>query len=87
LRSFEDSVTYPIFGLQYIDEFERIAQLIGLAYLLHRRDLIPRIHALIAGSAYDGVDAMYEELVGHVLPDRPYLENWYHGNPPIFNRG
>ncbi|WP_047394089.1 PoNe immunity protein domain-containing protein [Chitinibacter sp. ZOR0017] len=83
LREYEQSVTCPVFGLQYIDEFERIAQLIGLAYLLHRRDLIPRIHALIAGSAYDGVDAMYEVLISHALPDRPYLENWYHQKPYI----
>jgi hypothetical protein len=83
LREYEQSSTYPVLGLQYIDEFEQIVQLIGLAYLLHRRDLIPRIHSFIAGSAYDGVDAMYEELISHALPDRPYLENWYHQKPYI----
>lgn len=81
LQPHEEGSTYPVFAFQEIDEFEGIMQLIGLAYLLHRRDLIPHIHALIANSAYDGVDAVYEEMIGHVLPDRPYLENWYHQLP------
>ncbi len=81
LREYEQDPNYPVFGFQEIAHFERMMQLVGLAYLLHRRDLIPRLHALIADSAYDGVDAVYEELVGHVLPDRPYLEHWYHQLP------
>lgn len=81
LREYEQDPNYPVFGFQEIAHFERMMQLVGLAYLLHRRDLIPRLHGLIADSAYDGVDAVYEELVGHVLPDRPYLEHWYHQLP------
>jgi len=81
LRTYENEPRFPAFGFQEIADFERLAQLLGLCYLLHRRDLIPRLHALIAESAYDGEDAVYEELVGHVLPDRPYLENWYHKQP------
>jgi len=83
LRVYENEPDYPVFGFQEIGDFERMAQLVSLALLLHRRDLIPRLHALIESSAYDGVDAMYEELVSHVFPDRPYLENWFHKKPYI----
>ncbi|MCA1859143.1 DUF1911 domain-containing protein [Janthinobacterium sp. HSC-3S05] len=71
----------PNFGFQEIDDFERIIQLVGLAILLHRRELIPRIHSLISNSVYDGKHAMYEELIGHDLPDRPFLDAWYHQLP------
>lgn len=60
-----------------------MAQLVGHAYLLNRRDLIPRLHVLIANSAYNSVHAVYEELISHALPDRPYFENWYHQFPYV----
>ncbi|MYN18765.1 DUF1911 domain-containing protein [Rugamonas sp. FT107W] len=82
-REFEKSSEFPFFAFQEIDDFERIIQLISLAILLHRRELIPRIHSLIANSAYDGKDAMYEELITHDMPDRPYLDTWYHQVPYI----
>ncbi|MCU6497829.1 DUF1911 domain-containing protein [Rugamonas sp. A1-17] len=80
-RDFQEKEDFPVFAFQEIDDFERILQLLGLAILMHRHELISRIHSLIANSAYDGQDAMYEELVGHVLPGRPYLEAWYHQLP------
>ncbi|GJI96903.1 hypothetical protein RugamoR57_36210 [Duganella caerulea] len=80
-REYAESSIAPIFGFQEIDDFERIIQLVSLAILLHRRELIPRIHSLIANSTYDGKDAMYEELIGHDLPDRPFLDAWYHQLP------
>lgn len=80
-REFEKSPEFPAFGFQEIDDFERIVQLISLAILLHRRELIPRIHSLIANSAYDGKDAMYEEMITHDMPNRPYLDVWYHELP------
>ncbi|MDE2430438.1 MAG: DUF1911 domain-containing protein, partial [Burkholderiales bacterium] len=82
-REYSQNKASPIFAFQEIDDFECILQLVSLAILLHRRDLIVRIHSLIAGSAYDGEDAMYEELIGHELPDRPYLDEWYHQLPYI----
>jgi len=80
-RDFQEKEDFPVFAFQEIDDFERIVQLLGLAILLHRRELIPRIHSLVANSAYDGQDAMYEELVSHDIADRPYLEAWYHQFP------
>lgn len=80
-REYRESADAPLFGFQEIDDFERIIQLVGLAILLHRRELIPRIHSLIANSTYDGKDAMYEELIGHDLPDRPFLDAWYRQLP------
>src|SRR5574343_1140776 len=47
-----------VFKFYSIDDYCQLLQLIGLAFLLHRRDLIPRIAAL-----QDGVDAV--EPPGH----------------------
>ncbi|MBW3510660.1 PoNe immunity protein domain-containing protein [Janthinobacterium sp. NKUCC06_STL] len=80
-REYTKSSDSPNFGFQEIDDFERIIQLVGLAILLHQRELIPRIHSLISNSVYDRKDAMYEELIGHDLPDRPFLDAWYHQLP------
>ena len=80
-REYANNPNSPIFGFQEIDDFECIIQLVSLAILLHRRELIPRIHSLISNSSYDGQDAMYEELICHDIPDRPYLDVWYHQLP------
>jgi hypothetical protein len=56
-------------GLGRLDDYQRCMQLIGLCYLLHRRDLLPRIAAL-EDPAYAGEDVLYEELLDYALPGR-----------------
>lgn len=56
-------------GLGRLDDYERCAQLIGLCYLLHRRDLLPRIAAL-EDPAYVGEDVLYEELLAYSMSGR-----------------
>jgi len=59
-------------------DYERAMQLIGLCYLLHRRDLLPRIAALL-DPAYYGKDTFYEELLDYGLPERDTeCEELYH---------
>jgi hypothetical protein len=52
-----------------------------LAILLHQVDLLPRLQKLIAGSAFDKDDALIEELLTRYLPNRPYLDTFYHEEP------
>jgi hypothetical protein len=72
----------PVFALDDpIDEYVDFIGLISACVLLHREDLIPRIHALVAGSAYDEVDFLIEELLGFYLPDRPAMDEWLWDKP------
>lgn len=64
----EDPDAVP-FYLGEVFEYERLLQLIGLAYLLHRRDLLPRIAKLVDAKFY-GVDVAYEELLDYGLAER-----------------
>lgn len=81
LAEAEASPDFPAFRFAYeIDDYERCMQLIGLCYLLHRRDLLPRI-AKLQDPSYAGEDTLYEELLGHALPDRADVDEWYHDEP------
>ncbi len=55
-------------------------QLTGLAYLLHRRDLLPRLAKLVDTNFY-GTDALVEELFDYELPDRVDTDQMYHPDP------
>jgi Domain of unknown function (DUF1910)./Domain of unknown function (DUF1911). len=58
-------------------DYERAMQLIGLCYLLHRRDLLPRIADLL-DPAYFGEDTLYEDLLSYAFQDRAETDNLYH---------
>lgn len=69
---------YPPFVFDdMIDNYVDYLNILAAAVLLHREDLIPRIHALIEGTDYDEADALIESLLAFYLPDRPTVESWY----------
>jgi hypothetical protein len=63
-----------------IYHYERCMQLIGLCYLLHRRDLLPRIAAL-QDPAYAGHDTLYEDLLSYEMEGRFDVDEWLHDEP------
>lgn len=69
LAEYEEIPNAAPLGLGRLDDYERCVQLIGLCYLLHRRDLLPRIAAL-EDPAYAGEDVLYEELLDHAIAGR-----------------
>lgn len=56
-----------VFKFYDLDEYCQLMQLIGLCFLLHRRDLLPRLAALQDGEngANGGADTIYEEFMIH----------------------
>lgn len=64
-----------------IDTYVDYLNLLCAAILLRREELIPRIHALNAGSDFDAADAVLEELFSRFLPDRPELDDWLWDQP------
>jgi len=64
-------------GMGNIGGYERCMQLIGLCYLLHRRDLLPRIAAL-QDPGYFGEDALYEDILRYALHDRADTDEMLH---------
>lgn len=65
----------PVFTFTYLDDYCTLMQLIGLCFLLHRRDLLTRIAALQDGEngSNGGTDVIYEEFMIHALgPEKRY---------------
>ena len=77
-----DSEYYPPVILNdHIDNYVDYVNLLSVAVLLHREDLIPSIFGLIEGGDFDGADAVIEELLKFFKPDRPSLDYWIWDQP------
>ncbi|WP_231408566.1 PoNe immunity protein domain-containing protein [Ralstonia solanacearum] len=72
-----DRLDWPAFRLSEPGEYERAMQLIGLCYLLHRRDLLPRIAAL-EDPTYRAQDTLYEDLLAYGMEGRVDVDEWFH---------
>lgn len=70
----------PPLLFEEVGEYETAMQLIGFCYLLHRRDLLPRIAGLFDPS-YRSKDALYEDLLAYELEGRIDVDSWYHDVP------
>ena len=62
----------------WLDEYEECVQVISLCILLRRTDLLKRFVELFDKAGYNGQDALYEDLLCKVLPDREDIDDWYH---------
>jgi Domain of unknown function (DUF1911) len=67
-------------GFDDLPDYERAMQLVSLCYLLHRRDLLPRLRALL-DPAYAGEDTVYEDLMSFDVAGRADVDQWYHAEP------
>lgn len=79
-REYTKRPYFPPFRFAEIDDYERAIQLISLCYLLHRRDLLPRLAAMLDG-AFAGKDTLYEDLFSYELEGRYDVDEWYHDKP------
>lgn len=80
LGKFENMPRIAPFTFAELAHYERCMQLIGLCYLLHRRDLLPRIAAL-QDPAYAGEDTLYEDLLAYEIENRFDVDEWHHDRP------
>ncbi len=74
-----ESPNWPAFLLTELKDYERAMQLIGLCYLLHRRDLLPRIAAL-EDPSFRAQDTLYEDLLAYGVEGRVDVDKWFHGS-------
>ena len=84
LRQYKNDSDWAPFYFTAIDEYERCMQLIGWCYLLHRRDLLPRIAAMqdkIYHDQSDQVDTLYEDFLSFELNDRYDIDQWFYDHP------
>ena len=66
LWQFRDDRNESALQFDLIDDYAQLMQLIGLCFLLHRRDLLPRIAAFqdgADGKGNGGCDTLYEEFM------------------------
>lgn len=80
VQEYAQSPTFPPLRFIEIDEYERVLQLIGLSFLLHRRDLLQRIASIFDPSSAAS-DTLYEDLLAFELDGRTELDTWYHDAP------
>ena len=84
LRKDEADEDWAPFYFTAIDDYERCMQLIGWCYLLHRRDLLPRITAMqdkIYHDQSDQTDTLYEDFLSFELNDRYDVDQWFYDDP------
>lgn len=75
LTDLPDDDYYPPFIMNdLIDTYIDYLNIVAVAILLRREDLVPRICAFNEGTDFDRVDAVLEELFKLFLPDRPWLD-------------
>ncbi len=80
LAAFEGIPQIAPLSFEELADYERALQLVSLCYLLHRRDLLPRLRALL-DPAYAGEDTIYEDLMAFDVEGRVDLDEWYHAEP------
>lgn len=80
LGRYENEPRMSPLGLDQLEDYEDCLQLIGIAVLLNRKDLLERITKIV-DLGYAAEDTLYEELVGSVLPNRAEIDEWYHDKP------
>lgn len=73
----DDEYFPPFIFDDMIDTYVDYINMLSAAILLHREELIPRIHAFIEGTDYDEADAIIEILLSFYLPNRSELDDWY----------
>lgn len=65
-----------VFDFDVLDDYCQLMQLVGLCFLLHRRDLLPRIASMQDGehgTSNGGADVIYEEFMIHACgPDKRF---------------
>ncbi|MFT4020171.1 MAG: DUF1911 domain-containing protein [Acinetobacter sp.] len=80
-----------VFDLDFLDEYCELMQLVGLCFLLHRRDLLPRIAVLQdgldavgrKGEGAGGADWLFEEFMSFgVGPENRYESETIHWARP-----
>lgn len=67
LWQFKRDRNEPVFNFHFLDEYFDLLQILGLCFLLHRRDLLPLIAAIQDGEdgANGGTDTLYEEMMAY----------------------
>ena len=77
----DDDYCPPFIMNDLIDTYVDYLNLVCVAILLRRDDLVGRICALNEGTDFDEVDAVLEELFKFFLPNRPELDQWLWEKP------
>lgn len=67
-------------GYTEIDEYERVMQIIGLCYLLHRTDLLQRVADML-DPLFRCRDTLYEDLLAYELEGRFDIDHLIHKRP------
>ncbi|HDR9226755.1 TPA: DUF1911 domain-containing protein [Burkholderia vietnamiensis] len=79
-RLYEADAEQPPLAFSVIGDYETVMQLIGCCYLMHRRDLLPRIVGMF-DPAYRGQDTLYEDLLSYEFAGRVDVDSWFHDVP------
>lgn len=77
----DDQYRPPFIMNDLIDTYVDYLNILCVAILLRREDLIERIYRLNEGTDFEQADAVLEELMKFFAPDRPTLDYWLWDQP------
>jgi len=77
----DDDYRPPFILNDLIDTYVDYLNMVSVAILLRREDLVGRISAFNEGTDFEKIDAVLEELFKFFLPDRPELDYWLWEKP------
>ena len=76
---YEADPSEPAFSFTSLDSYSALMQLMGLCFLLHRRDLLPHLAVLQDGVDEEngGTDTLYEEFMAHATgPNTRFVSDY-----------
>jgi len=77
IKIYEGNSKFPPLRFMEMDEYERVLQMIGLSFLLHRRDLLPKIAGMF-DPIFEEQDFLYEDILSYEFEGRFEVDKWYH---------
>jgi len=91
LWQYKEDRNEPVFDFVVLDDYCQLMQLVGLCFLLHRRDLLPRVAAMQdgldavgeVGKGMGGADWVFEEFMALAIgPESRYESETVHWGKP-----
>ncbi|MDN4037689.1 hypothetical protein [Massilia sp. YIM B02443] len=77
IKIYQGNPKFPPLRFTEMDEYQRVLQMIGLSFLLYRRDLLPKITGMF-GPIFEARDFLDEDFLSYKMEGRFEVHKWYH---------
>ena len=77
IKIYQGNPKFPPLRFTEMDEYQRVLQMIGLSFLLYRRDLLPKITCMF-DPIFEARDFLDEDFLSYKLEGRFEVHKWNH---------